>query len=68
MIDLEHGGLSDMEMHHAIHAIAPFGVSPIVRLPAGEPWLIKRALDAGAHGIIIPMVSTPVCTPSETIG
>lgn len=49
-----------MEMHAAIHAIAPFGVSPIVRLPSGESWLIKRALDAGAHGIVIPMVSTAV--------
>ncbi|OAA68525.1 Pyruvate/Phosphoenolpyruvate kinase [Niveomyces insectorum RCEF 264] len=59
LIDLEHGGLADSEMHAAIHAIAPFGVSPIVRLPSGEPWMIKRALDAGAHGIAIPMVSTP---------
>ena len=47
-------------MHVAIHSIAPFGVSPIVRLPCGESWLIKRALDAGAHGIAIPMVETPV--------
>lgn len=62
MIDLEHGGLSDTEMHTAIQAIAPFGVSPIVRLPSGEAWLIKRALDAGAHGIFVPMVSTAVST------
>jgi 4-hydroxy-2-oxoheptanedioate aldolase len=60
MVDLEHGGMSDGEMHTAIHSIAPFGVSPIVRLPSSEGWLIKRALDAGAHGIAIPMVSTPV--------
>lgn len=60
LIDLEHGGMSDAEMHTAIHSIAPFGVSPIVRLPSGEAWLIKRALDAGAHGIAVPMVSTPV--------
>ncbi|CAH0057986.1 unnamed protein product [Clonostachys solani] len=58
-IDLEHGGLADMEMQSAINSIAPFGVSPLVRLPSGEPWLIKRALDAGAHGIVIPLVSTP---------
>src|ERR1700761_406960 len=52
--------MSDTEMHTAIHSVAPFGVSPIVRLPSGDGWLIKRALDAGAHGIAIPMVSTPV--------
>lgn len=60
LVDLEHGGMSDTEMHTAIHSIAPFGVSPVVRLPSDEAWLIKRALDAGAHGIAIPMVSTAV--------
>ncbi|AFR94605.1 HpcH/HpaI aldolase/citrate lyase [Cryptococcus neoformans var. grubii H99] len=58
-VDLEHGAMSDTEMQAAIQAIVPFGVSPIVRIPAGEPWMIKRALDAGAHGIAVPMVSTP---------
>lgn len=60
VVDLEHGGVADVEMHTAIHSISPFNVSPIVRLPSGEAWLIKRALDAGAHGIIVPMVSTAV--------
>lgn len=53
-------------MQAAIQAIVPFGVSPIVRIPAGEPWMIKRALDAGAHGIAVPMVSTPVCPNNAT--
>jgi 4-hydroxy-2-oxoheptanedioate aldolase len=57
--------MSDGEMYTAIHSIAPFGVSPIVRLPSSEGWLIKRALDAGAHGIAIPMVSTPVSGTTE---
>ncbi|KAI4724644.1 hypothetical protein E4T49_07618 [Aureobasidium sp. EXF-10728] len=34
------------------------GVSPIVRLRMSHPDLIKRALDAGVHGIIVPQVNT----------
>ena len=46
----------DNEMHESIHAIASVGVSPIVRIPANEGWMVKRALDAGAHGIIVPLL------------
>jgi 4-hydroxy-2-oxoheptanedioate aldolase len=48
------------------------GVSPIVRVPADEPWMVKRALDAGAHGILVPMCDSkarsdyfPPCKISE---
>lgn len=46
----------DNEMHESVHAIASVGVSPIVRIPANEGWMVKRALDAGAHGIIVPLL------------
>jgi len=49
-------GGSDNEMHESVHAIASVGVSPIVRIPANEGWMVKRALDAGAHGIIVPLL------------
>ncbi|RDW74920.1 hypothetical protein BP6252_06062 [Coleophoma cylindrospora] len=55
LVDCEHGNIADNEMYLAIGAIASSGVSPIVRIPADEPWMMKRALDAGAHGIMIPM-------------
>ncbi|RMZ74823.1 hypothetical protein DV737_g5706, partial [Chaetothyriales sp. CBS 132003] len=45
-------------MHECVAAIAACGVSPIVRIPDGQHWMIKRALDAGAHGIIVPLLST----------
>jgi len=48
-------------MYLAIGAIMAAGSSPIVRIPAGEAWMMKRALDAGAHGIMIPMCDTQVC-------
>jgi hypothetical protein len=38
-------------MHEAVPAIAAEGVSPIVRIPDLQSWMIKRALDSGAHGV-----------------
>ncbi|KIX97572.1 uncharacterized protein Z520_07025 [Fonsecaea multimorphosa CBS 102226] len=36
--------------------MAACNVSPIVRIRANEGWMVKRALDAGAHGIIVPLL------------
>lgn len=43
-------------MHELINAIAASGVSPLVRIVANEPHYVKRALDAGAHGIVVPLI------------
>ncbi|KAI2628305.1 HpcH/HpaI aldolase/citrate lyase family protein [Xylaria nigripes] len=56
MVDCEHGNIDDAAMHEAVPAIASCGVSPIVRVPDMQGWMIKRALDAGAHGILIPLL------------
>lgn len=58
LIDQEHGNLGDSQMHECIANIAPYGVSPLVRIPDLERWMIKRALDAGAHGIMVPLLSS----------
>lgn len=57
-VDTEHGLLSDSSMHESVAAIAAAGVSPVVRIAANEPWMVKRALDSGAHGIIVPLLQT----------
>jgi 4-hydroxy-2-oxoheptanedioate aldolase len=49
LVDCEHGNISDDEMYLAVGAIAAAGSSPIVRIPAGEAWMMKRALDSGEH-------------------
>ncbi|KAI1397550.1 Pyruvate/Phosphoenolpyruvate kinase-like domain-containing protein [Hypoxylon fuscum] len=56
MVDCEHGNIDDAAMHEAVPAIASCGVSPLVRIPDMQGWMIKRALDAGAHGILIPLL------------
>lgn len=58
LVDLEHGNISDDSMHEIVAASAACGVSPIVRVPEGQSWMIKRALDSGAHGILVPVLET----------
>ena len=45
-------------MHESVAAIASCGASPIVRIPANKAWMVKRALDSGAHGIVVPLLYT----------
>ncbi|KAL6230165.1 hypothetical protein BDW75DRAFT_245089 [Aspergillus navahoensis] len=58
IIDCEHGHISDDSMHSSTAAIAALGVSPLVRLRMTHSDLVKRALDAGAHGIVVPQINT----------
>ncbi|KAG4422746.1 hypothetical protein IFR04_004094 [Cadophora malorum] len=59
LVDCEHGNITDNEMYLAVGAIMSGGASPIVRVPASEPWMMKRALDSGTHAVMIPMCETP---------
>jgi len=58
IVDCEHGNIGDSDMHDSVNAVASCGVSPIVRIRGPDPTLIKRALDTGAHGIMVPMINT----------
>ncbi|KAF2092982.1 HpcH/HpaI aldolase/citrate lyase family protein [Rhizodiscina lignyota] len=57
-LDCEHGNISDSDMHDSVAAIAALGVSPIVRIPGNEAWMVKRALDTGAQGVLVPLLYT----------
>jgi 4-hydroxy-2-oxoheptanedioate aldolase len=57
-LDLEH---APVDMHQAslvFGAIAESGCVPLARVPQGSHDHIKRVLDAGAFGIVVPMVDT----------
>lgn len=45
-------------MQESVAAIASCGVSPLVRIPDNQGWMVKRALDSGAHGIVVPLLYT----------
>ncbi len=57
-IDMEHQAIDWREAASLVGAIADAGCVPIIRVPEGNHHLIKRALDAGAWGIVVPMVNT----------
>ncbi|MEP0338244.1 MAG: aldolase/citrate lyase family protein [Alphaproteobacteria bacterium] len=57
-IDMEHTAIGVGEMARLIRIIDLAGIAPVVRVGANDPLLIKRALDAGAQGIIAPMVNS----------
>ncbi|CAK7206715.1 hypothetical protein SEUCBS139899_009521 [Sporothrix eucalyptigena] len=58
LIDAEHGLIGDRDYYELVNSIASEGASPIIRVPWAEEWMIKRALDSGAHGILTPMCHT----------
>lgn len=57
-IDLEHSVINIREAEEMIRVIELSGCSPLVRLTSNNADLIKRVMDAGAHGIIVPMVNS----------
>jgi 2-dehydro-3-deoxyglucarate aldolase len=58
-IDLEHGSMSTSQLPDLFRALELGGTLPLVRLAHGHLKDAKDALDAGAGGIIIPMVESP---------
>lgn len=57
-VDMEHSGLSYGQAQEIIRVIDLCGVSPFVRVMENSLDLIKRFMDAGAHGVIVPMVNS----------
>jgi 4-hydroxy-2-oxoheptanedioate aldolase len=57
-LDLQHGIAGFTELPELARAMRSAGRAPVVRVPWNEPAAIMRALDVGAHAVIVPMVST----------
>lgn len=58
LIDGEHGPNDLRSVLSQLQAVSGYPVHPVVRLPIGDPVLIKQYLDIGAHTLLIPMVET----------
>ncbi|MFM9963256.1 MAG: HpcH/HpaI aldolase family protein [Planctomycetaceae bacterium] len=59
VIDAEHGHLDFKEIIEHIRATRNSNTVPLVRIQEIEQGLIKRVLDLGAGGILVPQVYTP---------
>lgn len=57
VIDMQHG-LFDRALLEAAVGLVPASVPCMVRVEDGTPGAIGRALDAGAEGVIVPLVET----------
>ena len=58
-VDMQHGMLGFSDALAMIQALSATPATPMVRVPALESAQIMHLLDAGAYGIICPMISTP---------
>ena len=56
-IDLQHGLLDYKDLTAMLPAVSASDATPLVRVPWNEPYEIMKALDAGAYGVIVPMVN-----------
>src|SRR5438477_12161664 len=57
-VDIEHSRVDWETATHMLGAIADAGCTALARVPANRHDHIKRVLDNGAHGIVVPMVNS----------
>lgn len=57
-IDMEHSSMTTSDAEQLIRVIDLSGKTPLVRLSSNDEVLIKKVMDAGAHGIIVPMTNS----------
>lgn len=59
ILDTQHGGITWNDLLPAVQGLGLGGTPALVRVGWTDPMQIMRALDVGALGVVVPMVSTP---------
>ena len=59
-VDMQHGCVPFESVVPMFQAICQTEAVPMVRVPWNEPGIIMRVLDAGAFGVICPMINTVI--------
>lgn len=57
-IDMQHGIVGYQRAVGMLQAISTTDTVPLVRVPRNEPAMIGKALDAGAQGVVVPLVNS----------
>ncbi len=57
-VDMQHGVIDYQVAVTMLQAISTTETVPFVRVPWNEPGIIMKALDAGAYGVIVPMINS----------
>lgn len=60
IVDLQHGENNLDNAQHMFQALSSTPATPFVRVAAGMPMYIQRALDVGAYGVIVPLINNRV--------
>ncbi len=58
LIDMEHSPNDLASTLAQLQAVAPYPITPVVRVPVGETVTIKQVLDLGAQNLLVPMISS----------
>jgi len=58
VVDIEHTSITTQEAEAIFIAAERYNAAPYVRLPCADPYLARRFLDAGAVGILVPVVES----------
>lgn len=58
MIDTEHSPINPETVAAIIALLADSGPRPMVRVGDVDQYMVKQALDAGAHGVLAPLVNS----------
>ncbi len=58
-LDMQHGLIDYPDAVPMLQAARAGGVTPIARVPANDAGTIGKILDAGAMGVVVPLVNTP---------
>jgi len=58
LIDGEHAPNDIRSMREQLTALGRSVSHPVIRLPVGEVWMVKQAMDIGAQTLLIPMVES----------
>ncbi len=58
-VDLEHNAIDMESLLACFYAISTTDTVPFVRVPWNDPQILKRVLDIGAYGVVVPNVRTP---------
>ena len=57
-VDMEHNPIDLAQLQSLFHAIGTTPVMPFVRVPWNDPQVLKRVLDTGAYGVVVPNVKS----------
>jgi len=58
VIDMEHTSITEHQAMQMMQIISAHDIPPLVRVGSNDELIIKKTMDSGAHGVIVPMVNS----------